>query len=478
MFSKIKDKINFRIFPALVSWALFVKTLIPMLVISKYNHSNQDDFWMSADAHHVWDATHSVWATIVQAWKDAVLLWQNWDGCLLSMFIGGLPPLVFHEDYYKYTFVVLAGSMMLALIVFLYVLLVRVFKFDILHYLIICPLMMFLFLNMMPSAKAAYYWWVGGINYTFFFAVFLIAQSFVLEYMVSKKKVFLVIGSIFSFAVGLGNLLSGLVNPIILVLECAFFIMINKKKGILFVIPTVSGIAGLLCNVLAPGNLIRGGEGLFGASVFGAIWETIVASTNFIPHFYRGSMICVFVFIAIAILDGFNKDKVNFKFPYPIAFLVLSYLVYCSVFTPVIYANSAFYGRCKNVSFGMMMFMYLINIIYIIGWAYNKFGKLSDIKLVKIKHLAIYPVFAIMILCVAANKKTLDYYSAQDSLVIGQAQSFDSYVDARFDLYYDNSIKDVVVEEITWIPPIFYWDDQCIHELENYFYKNSITVAE
>ncbi len=478
MLNRIKEKIDLRIFPTIIAWLYFFKTFKPLLIISKYNHSSQDDFWMSSGAYHVWEQTQSVWETIKEGFNAAVWLWQTWDGCFLSMFIGGLPPLVFHEDYYKYTFVVLAGSLIIGLMLFLFVLLVRVCKFDIWHYLIICPIMLFIFMNMIPSAKEAYYWWVGGVNYIMFFSVFLVSQALVLEFMVSKRIVFLILGSIVAFSVGLGNLLSGLLCPIVLVLELIVYLYVHKKKGLIFLIPTISGIAGLLCNVLAPGNLIRGGNGLFSESPFAAIWETIVVSTDFIQYFYKKPMIILFILVAIVVFDGFSKNKLEFKFKYPLAFVMLSYLVYCSVFTPVCYANSAFYGRCQNISFSVMMFMYLINIIYVTGWLHTKFYQLNSERAKKIKHVLIYPVMILAIILCVKNQEKLYHYDAMTSLISGQAEDFDRRVDERFDMYYNDEIKDVTVTVIDWIPPIFYWDDQCLDEMVNYFHKDSVNLVE
>lgn len=478
MLKKIKEKIDLRLIPAITMWIYFLTTFKPLLIISKYNHSSQDDFWMSSHVYHAWEETQSVFAAVKRAFENAVWLWQTWDGCFLSMFIGCMPPLAFHEDYYKFTFVIIAGALIVALMAFLFVLLVRVCKFDIWHYLIITPIMLFIFMNMIPSAKEAFYWWVGGINYTLFFAVFLIAQAFVLEFMVSKRIVFLILGTILSFCTGLGNLLSGLLCPIVLVLELIVYLFIHKKKGLIFLAPVIAGIAGLLCNVLAPGNLIRGGDTLFAASPFEAIWGTIVASTDFIKYFYKKPMIILIIVMAVVIFDGFSKSKLGFKFKYPLIFVALSYLVYCAVFTPVVYAGSAYYGRCQNISFGAQMIMYLVNIIYLSGWLHGKFVKLNADKAKLIKHILIYPLTVLAVVLCVTNQEGLHFFSAKTSLEIGQAQDFDRRVDERFAIYYNDDIKDVEVSSITWIPPIFYWDDQCIGEMEFYFHKNSVKLVD
>lgn len=487
MYKYVKKIIDYHVIPVIMLVVLFFNKFMPLLVISKYNHSNADDFWMSSGAHFVWEDTHSFFKTVSQAFKNAVLIWENWDGCFLSMFVGGLPPVVFHEDYYKYTFAVLAGALIVCTAAMLYELLVRLLKFPFVHYVMIGLAMLIMFFNFLPSAKDGYYWWVGGINYTLFTSVLLLSQAFLIEYIVSGRKFFLGAGAVFAFATGLGNLLSGLINPLILILEFAVLLCtdkikrlqcslkLNKKEKILYVIPVLCGLAGLMCNVLAPGNLIRGGEGLFNNPVLLTIWKAITASAAFIPHFYRKPMIWFFIFITVVILDAMRRKKTDFLFPYPLIFIVLSFGVYCAVFAPVIYAGSAFYGRCKNVSFYAMMFMYLFDIIYVAGWIFAKF-KISMKDAVS-KGL-VYISLILLLVFSKADELYFDCAGAQDSLRTGQAQDFDRKVDERFSIYYDKSITKVEVEEITWIPPIFYWDEDCLADLAHYFQKDYIKLIK
>lgn len=468
----IKKVMEYHVIPIVMMVVLFFNKFWPMLMISKYNHSNADDFWMSSGAHFVWEDTHSLWQTIVRGFDNAVLLWETWDGCFLSMFIGGLPPVVFHEDYYKYTFVVLAGALIISAIALLFTVLVRLLKFPVVHYCLITATMLILFMNFTPSAKDAWYWWVGGINYTLFTAVFFLSQAFLVEYIVSNSKICLVIGSVLAFATGLGNLLSGLINPLVLVLELVVLILVYKKDKLLFIIPAVCGLCGLLGNVLAPGNMIRGGEGLFTTPVFTTIWEAIVASIGFIPHFYRKPMIWFFLFLAVVVIDAMRKKKSPFKFRYPLIFFILSFGVYCAIFAPVIYAGSAFYGRCKNVSYFVQILVYLLNFIYITGWAFNKFNfKIKD----SVAKGLVWCGLIFVLIFSSVDKEYFDSFSASESLRIGQAQDFDKKVDERFAVYYDKNVKDVVFEEIEWIPPIFYWED-CFGMLEYYFEKDSIKL--
>lgn len=486
---KIKEKIDVRIIPALFSCYLFIKTFLPLLIISKYNHSNADDFWMSSHSHHAWEETHSLFYTIGVAFNNAVKIWQQWDGCFISMFIGCLPPVVFHEYYYRYTFAIIAGVFLIGAIFFLYELLIRVMKYDWIHFLIITPLVLILLVNTTPSAKDAFYWWVGGINYTFMFGVFLISQALLLEYLVNRKIFFLISGSLFAFATGMGNLLSGLVNPMVVVMELAFILYYRRndkedKSRYLFIIAVVCAIAGLLANVLSPGNLIRGGSDLFSESVLNTILKAIGSSSMLIPTYIKKGMGWIILGIAAAMFDGIKMDKIKFNFKWPLLLIVLAYGTYCATFAPVIYAHSAFYGRCKNISYFMMILLLLVVLFYVFGWvkthiSFEKFIPNYNRKIAN--YIGIVIVFITVFasaLAIKNNILTFDCYSAKESLRIGQAQDFDIKVNTRFAKYYNNDEKEVYVEKIEWIPPIFYWDDDCLKDLEFYFQKDFIKVIE
>ncbi len=471
----LKKIYEYHIVPIVIMLTVFVNKVWPLVSISRYNHSNADDFWMSSEVHFVWESTHSVLTTIAKGFYNAYEIWKYWDGCFLSMFIGCIPPVVFHEEYYKYTFVIIAGMLVFGAAALLFVLLVRMFKFPVSHWILIMTAMFIMFFNFMPSIKDAYYWWVGGINYTFMTGILLLSQALLLEYIVSGNKICLGFGSFFAFCVGIGNLLSGLVNPVILVLELAVLILVYKKDRLLFIIPTVCGIVGLLCNVLAPGNLIRGGNGLFGNPILLSIWNTIVSSIGFIPQFYKKPMFWFFLFILVLVIDGIAKGKTPYRFRYPAVFVVIAFGVYCAVFTPVVYAGSAFYGRCKNVSFYVFMFMLLLDAVYITGWAFNKF----HITMKKsIGTGMIYASLIFLLFSVKADWLYFDSELARESIRVGQAQDFDAKVMGRFAKYYDDSIKEVYVEPIEWIPTVFYFDDDCLSDLAYYFHKDFIKVLE
>jgi hypothetical protein len=304
--------------------------------------------------------------------------------------------------------------------------------------------------------------------------IMFISQACLVEYIVSSRRGFLVLGSFFAFITGVGNLLTALINPLILIAELIVLILAYKKDKLLYIIPVVFGIAGLMFNVLAPGNLIRGGDELFSNPVISSIIRAITSSTILIGDYYRRPMGWIFLFVLAVVCDAMRRKTSGFKFRYPVIFVIVTYGIYCAVFAPVIYAGSAFYGRVKNVSFFIMVLMFLFNAIYILGWFFERY----DINIKKaVLQVLVYAALIFVVFTCCADRAYFDSAYAKESVKVGQAQDFDRRVMERFAIYYNNDIKQVEVPEITWIPNIFYWDDDCLEDIAWYFHKEYIKVV-
>ncbi len=477
-----------KVIPILITLYVFLDKFVPLWRLSAYNHSNADDYWMSAEAHFTWVDTHNLFKVIANAFNSAVWLRNNWDGCFLSMFLSALVPVTFNESYYRFTFYLFSTVIILGTVFFMYELCCRLFKMRLCDNILLTLFTLILIFGFSPSVKEAMYWWCGGINYTFFFGVLLFAQAFLIEYMVSGRWYCLAIGSILSFCVGLGNLLSALVSPILLFLELVLIIYFNcqKENGSIkkalrrsekFIIAFLAGFTGLLLNVFAPGNMIRGGEDLFASSPVEAVFMTIKSSTALAAEYYKKPMSIILLAMLLVVLTGVKKR--SFKFPLPFLVIAVSYLIYCAAFTPVVYAQSAFYGRCKEVSYLFLIFLLVFDMIYFAGWLSVKTAAINTgLKNKNIMNgLVIISAAAVLIL---GNVWSLyfDAAYAVEAIQSGCADNFHNLMSERFAEYYNPEIKDVVVTTIEWYPGIFYHDDDCLEDIAYYFDKESVTLAQ
>ncbi|MCR5216364.1 MAG: hypothetical protein K6C69_05465, partial [Lachnospiraceae bacterium] len=354
----MKEKISLMGVLCTVLWAYVLYQIYPIWRLSWYAHTNQDDWWMSFPVHGEWVDTHSVWKTLVAAWDRGVFIYKTWDGCFLSMTIGSIPPSVFGEKYYCLTFSIIVGMLLLGAYSFFWVVLRCLGKYRKSEVLAVLALLTLILLEMFPFIKEGYSWWVGGINYTFFYGVFLLSQAFLVYYLVKKSKISLILGSILSFCVGLGNLLTGLLNPEVVIVEAVVLWLVGrfgaekKTYDFKFFIPVCCSVVGLGINVLCPGNLLRG-DGLLGNNPFLAIKDAIVLSTQMIATFHKASMIPIYLTMGMILLYGAvrAKSQVSVTFVHPVGVSVVLYLLYCSVITPIVYVGTTIYGRCLNQTF-------------------------------------------------------------------------------------------------------------------------------
>ena len=337
---------------------------------------------------------------------------------------------------------------------------------------------------MFPFIKEGYSWWVGGINYTFFYGVFLLSQAFLVHYLVKKSKISLILGSILSFCVGLGNLLTGLLNPEVVIVEAVVLWLVcrfgaeKKAYDLKFFLPVCCSVVGLGINVLCPGNLLRG-DGLLGNNPFLAIKDAIVLSTQMIATFHKASMIPIYLTMGMILLYGAvrAKSKVSVTFVHPVAVTVVLCLLYCSVITPIVYVGTTIYGRCLNQTFLSQHFFTVLILFYWAGWMAKHLKPLF-----RIAHPYYHAMIVGGLLSVFWSMKVheFDHYTiyCRVSLEQGYADIFQAQMMERFKVYEDPNVKDCMFNSIDYVPSILYFDEDCLEDIKGYYDKNSITIVQ
>lgn len=468
----IKNGMGQAVFTAL----FFAYTYLPLLALGMYNHSNTDDYWMSVGVHHTLVETGSVFEAVKYGISNAIWIWKSWDGCFLSMLFTILSPAAFHEDLYCIVYPVISASMLIGAGTLAYVMLVKILKLNRWRFLAIWLMFMIIVFDFVPYYGEAYYWWPGGINYTFFFGVLMFTQAMAALYIHDNSRNALVISSVTGFCTGLGNLMTALINPLILGIEVILFVFLLKRKDRRYlIIPFLASLAGLMINVCAPGNLIRGGTDLFDNSAVAAVISAITQSTYFIRTYYKKTMTVFLIFLFMNIFEGMGKAKTDFKFKYPLVFVALSYGVYCAMWTPVTYTGVAIYARLGNQLFLGQMMLFTVNAVYLSGWIHKNI--LKD----RFKYLQVFAIYVSMLLMVLYfhdNSYLYNSEAARVQVASGNARQFDEQVDERFKLYYDNSVKEVYVKPVEYIPGLFFYEDTSFDTLADYFYKDFIKYED
>ena len=74
-------------------------TILPLFVISLYNHPSADDFAYAVETHMVWKSTRNIFLVIKEAVMTSISYWNRWQGLYTSAFLLSLEPGIFGEQY-------------------------------------------------------------------------------------------------------------------------------------------------------------------------------------------------------------------------------------------------------------------------------------------------------------------------------------------------------------------------------------------
>lgn len=474
--NKLKKLTDNGLLDALFVIVLFLMTYIPFLLLGMYNHSNTDDFWMSVGVHHTFVETGSLIAAFKRAVSDCIWIWKSWDGCFLSMLFTILSPVAFSEDLYCIVYPIISASLFIGTGAFAYMILRKILRMEKFSFIAVWLMMVIMMIQFVPYYGEAYYWWPGAVNYTFFFSVFLLTQSLVAGYLYTGRKSYIVSACLTGFCTGLGNLMTALVGAFVIFLEMLFFNAILKKKnrnGMHIIL--AAAFAGLMINVLAPGNTIRGGSNLFDNSVINAVISAITGATYFIGAYFKKTMTVYVLLLAAVIYKAMGNIKTDFRFKLPGLFFIISYGVYCALWAPVTYTGVQIYARLGNQLFLGQMLLLTANLVYFCGWLHKNVVKKRRMW---VENTAVFVCMAILVAYFIPNSYLYNSEAARVQVISGNARQFDEQVDERFDLYYDDTIKDVYVKPVEYIPGLFFYTDTSFDSLTDYFNKNFIEVIE
>ncbi|MDR2888866.1 MAG: hypothetical protein LBV33_03385, partial [Lachnospiraceae bacterium] len=66
---------------------LYLVSLIPMLIMARYNYPSADDYSFAATSRQAWVGQNNIIAVIGEAAQKAVTEYFEWTGCFASTFL-------------------------------------------------------------------------------------------------------------------------------------------------------------------------------------------------------------------------------------------------------------------------------------------------------------------------------------------------------------------------------------------------------
>lgn len=364
----------------------FLLSVIPLYIIGMYAHPSVDDYYYGTQTVQVWNETHSIASVIKCSFDEMLNTYNIWQGNFSAIFLMRLQPGIFGEQYYFITPLILLSAYIGFSIFFFYTALKKIFKTD--SYLAatvgICLTFVSMQLCMTPSDS--FYWYNGAIYYTFFYSLMLFLFALLIRMHTAKAAgtvIFTLISSVLAFLIGGSNYATALFMCIILALAAgaAIYSVLTKKNKVIrsyhmaaYIIVALAAMAGLFISMAAPGNAFR--QDSVGGST--GIIKTFIYTFAFGGYSIAKVLNAPCLIFFVCMIPAFYSiaKKSGFSYRYPLLVAVFTFGLYCSMGTPVFYAQGLRMPyRMMNIIFFAAYVYIAFNMIYLLGWIGNKYGK-------------------------------------------------------------------------------------------------------
>ncbi len=362
----------------------FILSVIPLYVIGMYAHPSVDDYYYGTETVQVWNETHSFASVVKCSFDEMINTYNIWQGNFSAIFLMRLQPGIFGEQYYFIAPLILLSAYMGFSIFFFYTALKKIFKADSYLAATVGICLTFVSMQLCATPSDSFYWFNGAIYYTFFYSLMLFLFALLIRMRTAKAAgtiILTAISSVSAFLIGGSNYAAALFMCIILALSAGaavYFVILRKNKVIrpyhmaAYIIVAAAAMAGLFISMAAPGNALR--QQSVGGST--GIVKTFVYTFAFGGYSIAKVLNAPCLIFFICMIPVFYRiaRRSGFTYRYPLLVAVFTFGLYCSMGTPVFYAQGLRMPyRMMNIIFFAAYVLITFNLIYFLGWIGNKF---------------------------------------------------------------------------------------------------------
>lgn len=468
---------------------LLACSILPLLVIGKYNVMAADDYSFGRHFHQVWEETHSFSALWRLTLQSIPTIWQTWQGCFTIQFFDAWNPGYYSEGFMWIIPCLAIFSICFSTYMLLNTVTQKYFQYVKQEMLVVWSLWVFLVLQTMVSPAEGFYWYSGSIGYTVLQYFMLLLFCFLLKCETnksrSKKGVYICIVIIYAFIVGGCQYIT--------VLECLLwygvYLLLRRKKIQWWqLIGGISLCAGFFLSVLAPGNAQRRG-GTNGMAPIPAILHSFTEAFRYAKE-WMSPMFFVIVLLSVPFIwKMIRKQKEEYAFHYPVLTIILAGCFFSASFTPALYGvGNVTAGRILNLTQGIFYIMVWVVLYYCLGWLNYKvnhsekefFADCATIMKTCGKYFRAYRwvglLAVLLVLVGTGDKNTFSSLSALRSLLTGEAQTYRAEADERLTLYLDETVDIVEVEPFSVKPKVLFFNDLQEEDSVEYWINKSVAA--
>ena len=265
--------------PAVISVALFVLTLLPIILIAPFGHATGDDLGYGAHVMQALRDGTGIAGALSNIAGEIVSKWYTWQGTWASIFLFCIEPSVFGERLYTIVPLLAVAMFCIGTGYFLYHFLTRVMRISRSAFVTIFSLLSILAIQYMPYMRGGIFWYTSVAHYLIPYCAAMVSAVFADRFLQTGQNKYLAGMCLLTAYLG------GASYPaIVLSLELTLLLILYaaadgrmSRRCLLILLPLALMLAGFAVSAAAPGNKVRGGEG-FGSRGAAGIVMVIVNS--------------------------------------------------------------------------------------------------------------------------------------------------------------------------------------------------------
>ena len=495
---------------AVCAGIFLVLSLIPLLMLGRYNVMCIDDYNYGARVHDTWMATGSLIQSAQTAWQQNIDYYRDWQGTYVSCFLMGMCPMNFRYEIAWIVPVLMIGMFSVSTFVLGRHILHRWLGVEKAGGSFVMFVLLFMYYQVIEAPFEGIYWYNGATHYVFMQSLWFFSLMAISAGLWSDKKLwetaYWVIAAILAVIVGGGNLITALQAEIMMALIVIYAAVTNRRKLIAAAIPFVAGSIGFLINVMAPGNLQRSElDTDVGYSAVMSVLLSFYHAVTFVIRWTPAFVILIWLALLPVLWKVVKRSQRTFRHPMWVTIGV--FCVLSAMFTPTLYAvGMVGLSRVDNI-IQMVYYLSLFMVTtYWLGFISHRTAHETDGPIVAAgettqslsagdilglflekagnRMTGVCFILVLVIWVFTADKNTYTSISALRSLVYGEAQTFYEEAMARYEIYTNDEITEVVLTPYSVKPKLFalqdlsedpgYWLNLAVTE---YFHKTYVKVS-
>lgn len=441
---------------------ILLVSLLPVYRLAMYATPYYDDYSFAKTVKIMWEENPTVKTVIDEALWVVKNVFFSWQGTYSSVFLMALMPATFGNQYYFVGIFAIITMLVAGTFFFVYTL-CACFDKKKDYALLVSEIATIFVLQYYYSAQQGIYWYNGSLHYTFMHSLMLVMLGVVLRVLYAEKtvtKVLLCVAyALLAFIVAGSNFVTAL-QGILLLLVLLFAGFRKGQRNLYGLIPgTLIYIAGMLANMLAPGNARR------------AVWYETVAKgpvESILYSFKSGfelfgqftgfRMLVPMIILAPVFwkMLGNEETEGDGKFLLPGLVTVLSFCFFCTGFTPSYYGmgHPGLARTFCSIKVTLMLLIF-VNEYYWMGWIKNKVSGEKKMGRILSALIPAYIVAAVVMVVSFAlsNNQAGNYlsYGSYYYVHTGEALNYYNEQQAR-DEIIRNSGDVVELSPLVWRP--------------------------